>query len=88
MNYNEYLEKHKQQAFICHLPCRIGDTVYYRYGISIYKSRVTEFHIDASTVDLECFLEDECIWLRVPGINMYEFGKKIFFDKSEAEEIK
>ena len=87
MDYNEYLEKHKSQSFICHLPCKIGDTVYLKFGKAIHKCTAKDFHISDFTVDLDCLLdiEDDHSWILIPNVKISEFGKSLFLDKAEAE---
>lgn len=99
MGYNEYLDKHSDKAFICHLPCKVGDMVYMRYDTNSYDSVVTcivkNFDVAGFMVELTLvygeLLDSSCCetnlsFHQVPTkLRISEFGKTLFFDKEEAK---
>lgn len=88
MTYVEYLEKHPEKAFICHLPCGIEDAVFMRRGSQVYECRAKDFHLADETIDLDCLftIGDDESWISVPNIPLNEFGKSLFLHRDEAEE--
>ena len=87
MTYIEYLEKHREKAFICHLPCDIEDVVYIKIGKNVHLCTVADFSLSESTVDLNCMLPicEHHQWVKLSGIKLNEFGKTLFLDREEAE---
>lgn len=97
--YNEYLEKHADKAFICHLPCRVGDIVYMRYDTNAYTSVVTcivknfdvaKFMVELALVNGELLSSllhvSNLSFVQVPTkLSISEFGKTLFLERYEAE---
>lgn len=80
----------EEQGRLIELPCKVGDKIFLDFtgfGKDIDKFTVKDFHLDCfEDGEITLFCDYESNDRTLSGqINVMEFGKTVFFTKSEAE---